>query len=109
MAAQRVKSANQRSVRAHFTALRAEKYAGAILLLPQRRALTIDSPCRTELSCAFASRAGKTRDFIRIKLNMLVLTATGATSANIAKRSIARRNGGLFGHQATISLAVSKN
>src|SRR5260370_3887460 len=101
MAAKRVKPANQRPVRVHFAPLRAKEYAGAVLLLPQGRALAIDSPCRTELSCAFAFRVGEACDLIRIKLNMLVLTATGTASANVAEPCVGRRNGGPIRHQST--------
>src|SRR5690348_1503337 len=98
MAAKRIESADKWPDRVHLTSLRAKTNACADLLLPQRRAFAIDRPWRTEFSCVLASCAGQARDFIRIELNMLVLTTTATASANVSERRAARRNGGLIRH-----------
>src|ERR1041384_3720858 len=102
MTTQRVKPADQRPVAMHFTPLRAEKDAGAILLLPQLRTKAVDGPSCTELRCAFAPRAGEARNFVRVKLNVLVLATAGAASADIAERCAGPRNGVLARHQSRL-------
>jgi hypothetical protein len=98
MAPKRVKPANQRPVGVDFAALWPEEHASAVRLFPEVRALTIDRPRRAELTCAFAFGAGEAREFIRIELDMLVPTATGAAPANVAERCVARRKGGPVRH-----------
>lgn len=100
MAAKRVKPTNQWSVRMHFTPLRTKKYASAVLLLPQGRALAVDGPCFAKLSCAFAFRTSEACDLIRVELNVFVLTEARAASANVAERCVGSRNGGPIRHQS---------
>src|SRR5215216_2746672 len=82
---ERIESTDERSIGMDRAAILAEKDAGACFGLLKHCARAFTGPRRTKFRGGLAALARKPGYFVRINLNVFVVTAARTASANIAK------------------------